>query len=118
MIKLLSLAALALLLNGCLVTIESDTDSLETVWSDSDVSRLELGSSDEQWVRSSFGEPSSKLSYADGSQIWKYRNVSELDFELGVFLVFSIDLEEERVETLSIEFREGVVTNYWIEQDS
>ena len=69
MIKLLSLAALALLLNGCLVTIESDNDSLETVWSDSDVSRLELGSSDEQWVRSSFGEPSSKLSYADGSQI-------------------------------------------------
>ena len=35
-----------------------------------------------------------------------------------MFLVFSIDLEEERVETLSIEFREGVVTNYWIEQDS
>lgn len=118
MIRLLSLAALALILNGCLVTVESDTDAVETVWSDSDVSRLELGSSDEQWVRSSFGEPASKLSYADGSQVWKYRNISERDFELGVFLVFSIDVEEERVETLSIEFREGVVTNYWIEQDS
>ena len=65
MIRLLSLAALALILNGCLVTVESDTDSVETVWSDSDVSRLELGSSDEQWVRSSFGEPASKLSYAE-----------------------------------------------------
>lgn len=116
--KLLPLTALALLLNGCLVTVESDTDSVETVWSDSEVSRLELGRSDEQWVRDSFGEPASKLSYADGSQVWKYRNVSERDFELGVFLVFSIDVEEERVETLSIEFREGVVTKYWIEESS
>ena len=117
MIRLLTLAALALTLNGCLITVESDTDSVDTVWSDSDVSRLELGSSDEQWVRSSFGEPNSKRSYSDGSEVWKYRNVSERDFELGVFLVFSIDVEEEQVETLSIELREGVVTNYWIEQD-
>jgi hypothetical protein len=36
---------------------------------------------------------------------------------VGVFLLFSFDVEQERVETLSIEFTNGVVTNYWIEED-
>jgi len=28
-----------------------------------------------------------------------------------------VDIEEERTETLSIEFTDGLVTNYWIEED-
>jgi hypothetical protein len=99
------------------VTVESGSESIETVWSDGDVSRLQLGRSDEDWVRSSFGDPVTKLNYADGTEIWKYRNVREKDTEVGVFLIFSFDVEEERIETLSIEFSEGVVTNYWIEED-
>ena len=117
MIRTLPILALGLLLNGCLVTVESGSESIETVWSDGDVSRLQLGRSDEDWVRSSFGDPVTKLNYADGTEIWKYRNVREKDTEVGVFLIFSFDVEEERIETLSIEFSEGVVTNYWIEED-
>jgi hypothetical protein len=117
MIRTLSILALGLLLNGCLVTVESGSESIETVWSDGDVSRLQLGRSDEDWVRSSFGDPVTKLNYADGTEIWKYRNVREKDTEVGVFLIFSFDVEEERIETLSIEFSEVVVTNYWIEED-
>ena len=49
--------------------------------------------------------------------IWKYRNRSEKDTEVGLFLIFSVDVEEERTETLSIEFTDDVVTNYWIEED-
>ena len=99
------------------MTVESGSESIETIWSDGDVSRLQLGRSDEDWVRSSFGDPVTKLNYADGTEIWKYRNVREKDTEVGVFLIFSFDVEEERIETLSIEFSEGVVTNYWIEED-
>jgi len=57
------------------------------------------------------------LTYADGMEIWKYRNRSEKDTKVGLFLVFSVDIEEERTETLSIEFIDGLVTNYWIEED-
>lgn len=117
MFRLLTLLSLGLLLNACLVTVESGTDTVQTVWSEGDVSRLELGRSDESWVRSSFGDPVTKLSYADGTEIWKYRNISEKETEVGVFLLFSVDIEEERVETLTIEFSQGVVTNYWIEED-
>lgn len=109
--------ALAFALTGCLVTVDSDSRPIHTVWNDGEVARLQVGSSDQQWVRDSFGEPITKLSYADGSEIWKYRNRSEKDTEVGLFLVFSVDVEEERAETLSIEFIDGIVSNYWIEEE-
>ncbi|MBL4820331.1 MAG: hypothetical protein JKY98_04975 [Gammaproteobacteria bacterium] len=90
---------------------------LSTAWEEADVSRLQPGKSDTEWVRTTFGEPVSRLNYADGTQIWKYRNRSEKDMEVGLFLVFSVDIEQERVETLSIEFDQSVVINYWIEHD-
>jgi hypothetical protein len=117
MIKSIIAMTVGLALTGCLVTVDSDSRPIHTVWDDGDVTRLELGSSDQEWVRNSFGEPVSKLNYADGSEIWKYRNRSEKDTEVGLFLVFSVDIESERVETLSIEFVDGLVSNYWVEED-
>ena len=69
MIRAITVFTLGLLLNGCLVTVESDSDSVQQVWSESDVSRLKLGLSDGDWVRSSFGDPVTKLNYADGTEI-------------------------------------------------
>jgi len=117
MIKKALLLAMAVTMTGCLVTVDSDSRPLQTVWNEGDVTRLQVGQSDEQWVRNSFGDPVTKLNYADGTKIWKYRNRSEKDTEVGVFLIFSVDVEEERVETLSIEFADGIVSNYWIEEE-
>ncbi|MFT4748357.1 MAG: hypothetical protein ACI9E4_000020 [Pseudohongiellaceae bacterium] len=117
MIKNIIAMAAGLTLTGCLVTVDSDSRPIHTSWDDGDVTRLELGSSDQDWVRSSFGEPVSKMNYADGTEIWKYRNRSEKDTEVGLFLVFSVDIESERIETLSIEFVDGLVSNYWVEED-
>lgn len=117
MIKKALLLVMAIGLTGCLVTIDSDSRALQTVWNEADVTRMQVGLSNQDWVSTSFGSPTSKLSYADGTEIWKYRNRSEKDTEVGLFLVFSVDIEEERTETLSIEFTDGLVTNYWIEED-
>ncbi len=117
MIKKVLLLAISLVLAGCLVTVDSDSRPLQSSWNEGDLARLELGSSDQNWVANTFGSPISKLSYADGTEIWKYRNRSEKDTEVGLFLVFSVDVEEERTETLSVEFENGVVINYWVEED-
>ncbi|PCJ23860.1 MAG: hypothetical protein COA96_10815 [SAR86 cluster bacterium] len=117
MIKKALLLVMAIGLTGCLVTVDSDSRALQTVWDEGDVARMQLGVSTQDWVNTSFGSPTSRLTYADGSEIWKYRNRSEKDIEVGLFLIFSVDIEEERTETLSIEFSDGVVTNYWIEED-
>ena len=111
------LLVMSIVLTGCLVTVDSDSRPLQTVWNEADVSRLQLGESNLDWVSTSFGNPITKLTYADGMEIWKYRNRSEKDTKVGLFLVFSVDIEEERTETLSIEFIDGLVTNYWIEED-
>ena len=116
MIKNALAAVLALLLSGCLVMVDSDSRPLQTVWSEGDVSRLDVGRSDAEFVRGTFGDPTSRQTYADGTEVWKYRNRSEKDTEVGVFLVFSVDVEEERIETLSIEFVDGIVSNYWIDE--
>jgi outer membrane protein assembly factor BamE (lipoprotein component of BamABCDE complex) len=105
-------------LAGCLLTVDSDGRLLDSTWDEGDVNRLQVGSSDVDWVRSTLGEPSTRLSYADGTEVWKYRNRSEKDTEVGLFLVFSVDVEQERTETLSIEFDQNLVTNYWIESDT
>lgn len=117
MIKKALLLAMAITLTGCLVTVDSDSRPLQTSWDEGDVHRMQVGQSDQEYVRNSFGDPTTKLNYADGTEIWKYRNRSEKDTEVGLFLVFSVDVEEERVETLSIEFVDGIVSNYWIEED-
>lgn len=115
MTRLLVLALLSTTLSACLLTVDSDHHITQRVWDEADVSRIEVGRTDREWVRTAFGEPVTRLSYADGTEIWKYRNRSEKDTEVGLFLLFSVDVEQERVETLSIEFVGGVVDNYWVE---
>lgn len=115
--KIAVMLFMSLLLTGCLLTVDSDSRNLASVWSEADVARIELGTTEAIWVSSTFGDPVTKLSYADGTEIWKYRNRSEKDTEVGLFLIFSVDVEEERTETLSVEFTDGVVTNYWIEEE-
>ena len=117
MIRNLILLTGTVLLTGCLVTVDSDSRPITTVWNEGEVQRLQVGRSDQEFVRASFGDPITKLTYADGTEIWKYRNRSEKDTEVGLFLVFSVDVEEERIETLSIEFVDGIVSDYWVEEE-
>jgi hypothetical protein len=105
-------------LAGCLLTIESDGRMMSTTWDEADVTRLQIGQSDTDWVKVTFGDPTSILTYADGKEVWKYRNHAEKNVEVGLFLVFSVDIEKERIETLSIEFAQAIVTDYWIEEDT
>ena len=118
MTRIAILLLLGMTLAGCLLTVDSDGRLLDSTWDEGDVNRLQIGTSNIDWVRSTFGEPSTRLSYADGTEVWKYRNRSEKDTEVGLFLVFSVDVEQERTETLSIEFDQELVTNYWIESDT
>lgn len=39
-----------------------------------------------------------RLAYAGGTEIWRYRNRSEKDTEVGLFLVLFVDIEEARIE--------------------
>ena len=63
MIKKALLLVMGIVLSGCLVTVDSDSRPLQTVWNEADVSRLQLGVSNQDWVNTSFGDPITKLNY-------------------------------------------------------
>ncbi len=111
-------AVLCAALTGCLLHVESDVRPTRTGWSEEDVARLEVGRSDREWVRGTFGDPSAVIAGDGGAEVWEYRNRSERDTEVGLFLIFSVDVESERVETLSIEFTDGVVSGYRTRESS
>lgn len=43
-------------------------------------------------------------------------NVNESQSRVGLFLLFNVNIEKEDAETLSIEMKDDVVTNYWIDR--
>lgn len=106
-----------LMMTGCLFTVDSDRHSQSAQWSDQEVSRIVRGSTSASWVRSSFGEPTRSTQFEDGSALWHYSNKSKVETEVGLFLLFHIDVEKEVEQKLSIEISDGVVRDYWVEEN-
>lgn len=104
-------------MTGCLFTVDSDSHSRSASWSDQEVSRIVRGQTSANWVRSSFGIPIRSTEFEDGTAIWHYSNKSKVETEVGLFLLFHIDVEKEVEQQLSIEIKDGVVSDYWVEEN-
>lgn len=104
-----------LTMTGCLLTVDSDRHAGSSQWSEELAHRIQPGETTEVWVQETFGEPSRRTEHADGSQVWHYENTSKVDTEVGLFLLFHVDVESEVEKRLSITIKEGIVTDYWTE---
>lgn len=105
-----------LMLTGCLFTVDSDRRAGAAGWSEHELARIVRGQTADSWVRTHFGEPLRTTAYEDGTQLWHYINSTEEDTEVGVFLLFHIDVEREVIQELAIEISQGVVTDYWVKE--
>ncbi len=117
MLRNLIILSLCLTMTGCLLTVDSREKSGHSEWTQADVSRIEIGKTDADWVRTAFGAGRRQSTSSQGTEIWRYENVDRTESEVGLFLVFHVDVEREDSETLAIEMRDGIVTDYWIESD-
>lgn len=115
MLRNLTILALCLTMTGCLFTVDSREKSRSNQWNDADLTRIEIGKTDADWVRTAFGNTRQKSTTAKGTEIWRYENVRESEAKVGLFLIFRIDVEREDSKMLAIEFRDGIVTDYWTE---
>ncbi|MES3007581.1 MAG: hypothetical protein V4751_07410 [Pseudomonadota bacterium] len=102
-----------LTMTGCLFTVDSDRQVGSSQWSSAQAHRIEPGETTQIWVQETFGEPARRTEYADGSEVWHYENNSKVETEVGLFLLFHVDVENEVERTLSVAIKEGVVTDYW-----
>jgi len=113
---LLTLGVLSM--TGCLFTVDSDRQEGVSPWSEGQVARIERGSTSADWVLSSFGDPERITRYEDGSEVWRYSKSSKVETEVGLFLLFHVDVEKEYQEQLFIEIRDARVKDYWMQSNS
>jgi hypothetical protein len=107
--------ALCLTMTGCLFTVDSKQRSGQTQWHSSDVERMQIGQTDADWVTRAFGTPRRQSTHADGTQVWRYENINRSESRVGLFLLFNVETEKEHRETLAVELKNGIVSDYWIE---
>lgn len=116
MIRFFALIVLAASMTGCLFVVDSRESIGDQQWSNAELDRVETGTTSAEWVRSNFGAPDRVSTYDNGMEVWRYRNTSESESKVGLFLLFNINIERESAETLALEIRDGVVTDYWVEK--
>jgi len=109
-----ALILLNLSLTGCVVTVDSDYAS-SAHWDRNDIQQIEVGETKKEWVLAAIGIPDSERTKSDGTEVWRYKNISERETKVGVFLLLHFDLEREHHQNLQIEFRDDVVSDYWLE---
>jgi hypothetical protein len=105
-----------LMMTGCLFTVDSDRNISSARWSDHELESIVRGQTSATWVRDSFGEPSRSTEFEDGSMLWRYNNRSQVETEVGLFLLFHIDVEKQIEQQLNIEIKNGIVSDYWVEE--
>jgi hypothetical protein len=116
MIRMFALAAMCISLMGCLFVVDSKQKAGRTQWYQADLDQVVSGQTDAHWIRNAFGEPDRISRYENGSEIWRYRNTSSSRSEIGLFLLFNIDVERDREEVLALEIMDDLVTDYWVER--
>jgi hypothetical protein len=115
MYRMMGVSLLSLSLMGCLFVVDSKQKAGVSQWSNQELNRIEVGQTRADWIRSSFGAPDRVSTYDDGTEVWRYRNSASSESKIGLFLLFRINVERESAETLALEIRDAVVSDYWVE---
>lgn len=116
MIRFLAIVMVAASMTGCLFVVDSKQKSGNAQWTNNEVDSITTGRTSSEWVRSSFGAPDRVSTYDNGTEVWRYHHTSESESRVGLFLLFKVNIERESTETLALEMRDGVVSDYWIEK--
>lgn len=108
--------ALCLSMTGCLFTVDSKQKVGYSQWSAADTDRIRIGQTDADWLQRTFGPPRRESTYADGTRVLRYDNISESESRVGLFLLFNVNVEKEHAETLVVELKQDIVSDFWVEK--
>ena len=108
------LAVLALfLLNGCLVAHSSNQHVTGNYVPPSTFDRIEPGKTSAAWVKATLGEPSSKETAGNNTEVWKYSYTEQKESSGAIFLIFGGSDKKEQQRVAYVEIKDGVVTHKW-----
>jgi outer membrane protein assembly factor BamE (lipoprotein component of BamABCDE complex) len=114
---ILCLAALLCLNSGCLVINQSSNKTTGQRVKDSTLQQFEPGSTNKEWTLAVLGEPTSQEVLDDGTEILKYEYSRKVDRTTVVFVLFAGNEDKNEKQTAYFEFKDNLLTRYWIEND-
>ena len=110
----LGLFSLVLLFaSGCLVAHSSDTHVTGNFVPPNTFDRIEPGKTTAAWVKATLGEPSSKESAGNNTEVWKYNYTEKRESEGAIFLIFGGSDKKEQQHVAYVEMKDGTVTYKW-----
>lgn len=112
-ISLVTTMVMVILLSGCVLSVDKDSRTSGDRWYDSDLSFIRRGLTTSEQVASAFGDPPRRIESDQGSEIWRYTYSDKEETEVGLIFLFHINVEDETSNELNIEFRDGVVQDFW-----
>lgn len=113
----LLLASLAVTVPACLVSSKTKTEVSGRYVSEETLSKVEPGMSSDD-VQALLGEPTSRSIPEEGIDLWRWEYSRKETSSGAVFLVFATSNETENRGSVSVKFRDGVVTKTWREGGS
>jgi hypothetical protein len=102
-----------LVLPGCLISGSSDTKMSGAYVGPSTFGEIEPGVTTVDWVCAVMGEPTSKATLDDGSQIWKWAYTRKHSSAGGVFLLVGGSSKSEEQGATFVQMKDGVVVKAW-----
>jgi len=103
---------LTTLLPGCLITSKGDTSHSGQHISAETYAQVKEGTT-QGFVLATFGEPTSKTTLEDCSQIWRWRYTETRSSSGTVILLLSSSNRTETQHNTFVEFMDGVVVRTW-----
>lgn len=101
------------LLGGCLVTASNQVTRSGNYISDATFNQIQPGKTSASWVKATLGEPTTKTSVDDSSEVWKYAYTETRDSSGSIFLLFGGNDKQVTTGNAFVEIKDGLVTRTW-----
>lgn len=111
----LVLAGLAL--PGCLISSHSNEDFSGKYVSRQTFGEVVPGETTETWILGTLGEPTSKTTLEDGSQLWKYAYTKTKSSRGSLLFVFGGSSRSSTGGSAYVQIKNGIVVKHWRTDD-
>jgi len=98
---------------GCLVSSTSHQKVSGNYVPENTFERIKPGETTSSWVKATLGEPSSKESAGDTTEVWKYSYTEVKEGSGAIFLIFGGSDKKELERNAYVEFKDGIVKSKW-----
>lgn len=100
-------------LGGCIIGSHSDVKTTGSYIGPQSFTQIEPGTTTGEWVLATFGEPTSRSSLSDGTEVWKWTYSRVKTGRGSLLFVYGGSDRTETQGAAFVQLRDGLVINKW-----